>query len=1251
MLLVLLLIQLLPLTALAAGSSSPPQEPYEKVVAKGGSWHAEQLAYDGASNLVIGYKGSYEAQAKEPVLRFKLTEKTIITGVYVPYQGENAGEVELYILDSSGNAYQGFIAEMSLTGGIREESSPGKTTAPARNTLYTFLPDSETALPKGEYDLYLEGEKLPVNAYLLKGYNYAAYQRYQEDLLEWILKSEEQSEGEAAEAYVNFGYDEILASYMKFIEGEEEKGGPTWQKAPKKYVAPAFTLDAESQIDEIILSVWNEGKGAKPGTIKILDKAKKAVAAYRAQGASQGAPNTLWVVNPKITLPAGAYTIDMDAQEALDFDEAGEPVFYVGTSVPVTPPQNYTGTYKIWLDLKKTHTLMGPVNEKKSSFALADYELTVLDKGNVIELIGQYEGTPFSQNCEVTKREENTVTAKFNFAADLTKLPYNANIAAQAEVTLTVGNAGRIDINMAGQGFYSRAATKEKGADNNTYSLSLRGNRVKKDLPPFVLAAIDKTYGAGNVPGPDSPAQAATGILFPPLVGLVVSVLQGLLKPKELVSKLSVGEQSMKEANQSLGQGLVSEDEKRAWKAVADALGANGGDEQDAISIGDNERPGGADYVAPSESEQSGEGFGEEYIGPDEDVSFGKPDAPEETPDQPPAGQPEQPQAEAEKAAPLEPESMVVQTSARGGQTLIVRDPATGGWVNAETGNPFDLDAHKKNFPKQAKELEDHLKHNEELERSGQTSMQQALDEITRKEQEGFEAIQKEINQRYREQLAREQESLEWQAKHAQSTSGWGRIIGDTVRNAGDEVVDTAKVLGKEAKEGLAIASEAVKMTVRDILIDQKKALANVRESYEGARDTLGVVKNKAVATAEEIYNKPWIVVKGVMETGKAVVDTVTDPKKAWEFAKEAVGISDFGKSLDPNLTLIERLKHTFAGTMKLGATIGTAGQAGVALKGSAGKLAGMVDDVLGAGSKKLMGKVPLKVPVKGIKPSLAVKTGPNYTAVKRPPNTAGVTTTSRKIIQNTADDFGVQIKARPTTPQAEQWLKSGKAAPKPMEIKAKTLNKMDELLGGPKNSEALAGYYKPKLPPKEVMKNLSPDFQKKLVKQYQDRRREFNNLAGKMKELEASGKYKVVDGRIINKDGKFLTGDVDVFDVVNFDGSPVKESVKKQVLDSMAKKRGSNIMHEDLLSWTTDDNAFNLKAKVKMINNARDGGAGVTSYNPLADPTANYQKGSQIDLKQVRNYLEGKKVDLPLEQMEEFMKILRESGLEVRNE
>lgn len=794
-LLCLIFVNLLPLPALAASSGSPPREPYEKAAAKSGSWYAEQVAYEGKSNLVIGYKGGYEAQAKKPVLEFKLSEKILLTGVYVPYPGTEAGEVNLTIIDSRGNVYQGFAADRTLTGGLGEIDKSGKSTAPERNTLYTFTLEYGIALPKGAYSLQLNGEKLPVDAYLVKGYNYAAYQRYQEELQEWARGDEGNEESE--EVYVDVGNKEISGLYERFVDGGEGEAGPQRQKATRQFAAPAFSLDGEYVIDEIIFGTWNDGQGAKPGVIRILDKSRKTVASYQAQGASQGnVANTLWVARPGISLPAGAYYVDMDASSALDYDEAGEPVFYVGMSAPAVQPANFTGTYKIWLDLYKTRTLMGPVNDKKSSFSLHDYELTVLDKGSVIELIGQYEGMPFSQNCTVLEREENQVTATFNFAADLTKLPYNASIAAKAEVTLKKEPNGRIAISMAGQGFYSRAASKDKGADENTYSLTLRGNRVKKDLPPFVMTAIGKAYGAGNIPGPDSPAQAAAGMLFPPLVGLVVQVLQGLLKPKELASNLSVGEQAMRDANRSLGKGLYTEEEARAWATMADALGASGGDPEDAISVGDNEKPGGADYAAPRESsfagddyEEATDDFGEEYG--QEDYGYIEPAAPEKV-----FGS-EREQLEAERdewqanlesslasADPNDPRSaelhkeyedyinslneridrlgaaeqaaaqktMTVQVDHTGRTAEIAYDPLTGTWRNTETGNEFNLETYERdvapNFAKDKAFVEEQM--NKLATRN--TAVDRALDDFVAEEkarQQLLGQLQKIRNQSY----------------------------------------------------------------------------------------------------------------------------------------------------------------------------------------------------------------------------------------------------------------------------------------------------------------------------------------------------------------------------------------------------------------------------------------------------------------------------------------------------------------------
>ena len=105
----------------------------------------------------------------------------------------------------------------------------------------------------------------------------------------------------------------------------------------------------------------------------------------------------------------------------------------------------------------------------------------------------------------------------------------------------------------------------------------------------------------------------------------------------------------------------------------------------------------------------------------------------------------------------------------------------------------------------------------------------------------------------------------------------------------------------------------------------------------------------------------------------------------------------------------------------------------------------------------------------------------------------AGVTDKSRTAIQNVADKHGVQIHTRPTTDSASDWLNSGKAVPKDYDMKAKTLDSIDELIGGPKNREGVVGYFKPEKPPESIMEKLGPEMRADINKRYTQRLEEFD--------------------------------------------------------------------------------------------------------------------------------------------------------------
>lgn len=422
------------------------------------------------------------------------------------------------------------------------------------------------------------------------------------------------------------------------------------------------------------------GQGALPGQISIINDNGKTFFSGQSYGSNIGdIPNSSWIIAPKVLLPAGIYKIVLSPSEVLSYDKDGEALFYVKASLPVKLRKDYTGTYQINLDSFKTSTLMGPVSTNSSSFSLRDFELTIIDKGEELELIGKYENMPFSQACKVIEATEEKIVAQFDFKADLTKLPYKANILAEAVITISGNDDKKISFNLDGTGIYDRSASAEKGGDYNTYDIKASGIRLKKELPIFVMTALGKASSAGNIPGPDNGAQAATGILFPPLVGVVVNVLQEMLKPKTSAAKGVRDKNWYKKKYPNLS------DEQLAMIMLADAMGnTDNPDEGDSISIGDNEHVGSKD-ASSTEVYVEEDCVEKEYVVNEDEREIGN----DLHSDAPSKFVPE------DNLNPQEPDTIVVQTSANGGQTLYVKDPKTGEWVDPETNSVLDIEKHE----------------------------------------------------------------------------------------------------------------------------------------------------------------------------------------------------------------------------------------------------------------------------------------------------------------------------------------------------------------------------------------------------------------------------------------------------------------------------------------------------------------------------------------------------------------------------
>ncbi len=458
-------------------------------------------------------------------------------------------------------------------------------------------------------------------------------------------------------------------------------------------------------------------------------------------------------------------------------------------------------------------------------------------------------------------------------------------------------------------------------------------------------------------------------------------------------------------------------------------------------------------------------------------------------------------------------------------------------------------------------------------------------------------------------------------------------IIKGTVVNIKNELVDTARTI----KDGaIAIASE-VKQAVVDVYNDPQILVDTVKGTAGDIKDGVVTVVTETTQAVKDIYNNPELILdtlKGSAETVKNIVSnaasaiytTVTDPQKAWDFVKDAVGIKDFQNSWDPNKPLITRIGSVLTGTIKLGTTIATAGQAGAAIKSGVKAAGSLVDDVgrlVSSGVKKggslvddaARAAAGTKKVVTGAPGKLAVNPGKGYTPSGQPVKLGGITDKSTKAIQQVADDMGVQIHTRPVTGEAKRLLESGKALPKPMEIKAKTLNKIDELIGGPQGREGAVGIFQPKKPPENIMNRLSKDMRDKIEERFEKRAKEYTKY---IDELRNNKNVEIIDNIIYDKKtGKVFTGDVDIYDITSFDGKPLPENIKQQVWKKLESIGPSNVKHGNLTSWNPSDPHFDPKAFEGMINDGKQtfindkgklvNGSGVTSFNPLNNPTHNF--------------------------------------------
>ena len=638
-------------SAVARMAEKPPvKEPFEKVVFKQGPWGTEYTDVEGQARLIVGYQGSMENEggaASQTAARFRLTAKTVLKGMYFPtaypvQAGALPPAIEVTLKDSKGNTYGPFEAltykqptAQPGEGDIQLRMAPGESSEGMGQYIYAdniFIspPEELIVLPAGMYELAVSHPEALVRnrstggkpALLIKGVDYSAWQEYEKKLAEWERKQEaggEEGKGapKAGEA-ITQGDAALVDAVMepeKSTAPPKVSGGETIPASQRK---PALLeLDKDSEVEMIVLNTFNRGQGAPPGKIQITDQQNKVVAELHATGTTLGGvANGAWVVRSNMTLPAGTYTLRVANPEVLAYDAEGNPDVAVVTR-PAKPKLYYfTGTYRINVDVVKTSTLMGPVTGGGKSFELRDFNLTVLDRGESIELVGKYQDMPFSQLCKVTKREPQRVEATLQAGMDLKNLPYKAKIGASVLIVLEKPPGLQPRITASGTGTYQRVS-KKMGSDFNTYRITASGSLATTDLPFFVMAAIGKQTGSvGNIPGPDSPFTAATGMLFPPLAALVANLIQEAIRSKlskEQLLEIELAKRGIKKYSLEWYQAMYpgASKETLAWIMMADALSNSDEPDDDPFSVSDEEKTT-QGYTAGETGSEEEVGYGEE---------------------------------------------------------------------------------------------------------------------------------------------------------------------------------------------------------------------------------------------------------------------------------------------------------------------------------------------------------------------------------------------------------------------------------------------------------------------------------------------------------------------------------------------------------------------------------------------------------------------------------------------------------------
>ncbi|MFI5896240.1 hypothetical protein ACIA5D_39685 [Actinoplanes sp. NPDC051513] len=218
----------------------------------------------------------------------------------------------------------------------------------------------------------------------------------------------------------------------------------------------------------------------------------------------------------------------------------------------------------------------------------------------------------------------------------------------------------------------------------------------------------------------------------------------------------------------------------------------------------------------------------------------------------------------------------------------------------------------------------------------------------------------------------------------------------------------------------------------------------------------------------------------------------------------------------------------------------------------------------------------------------------------------SGIPPASAKGFQDVADVFNVVLKVRPTNTASLPVLEAGGVA-KPELIKAKTVNRVDQLIGAPADGLGKVGFFEPRLPSEPILEALKPDARKAVQERYQQRLEEYNHYKDEYGKLAEQGLLRMKDGVLQIADprsGEFrdIGGDHDIFEITNADGTPLNHDVRRALINQM-RSMGINVEHPDHVSWPVDSPQTHDTAADQKIRKQHETEEPLVAFVPRSQP------------------------------------------------